>query len=81
MAFFVAMALRRARQAAGETLTGKLGLPESGPLLSTQSPVSPHFSPLVAVRRSRRRVLSRVTAPSDPAANLFIFCGSSAVSA
>jgi len=40
-AFFVAMALGRARQAAGETLTGKLGLPELAPLLSTRSPVSP----------------------------------------
>jgi len=40
-AFFVAMALGRARQAAGETLTSKSGLPELGPLLSTRSPVSP----------------------------------------
>ena len=34
-AFFVAMALSRARQAAGETLTGKSGLPELAHLLST----------------------------------------------
>jgi len=40
-AFFVAMALGRARQAAGETLTRKLGLPELAPLLLTQSPISP----------------------------------------
>jgi len=33
-AFFVAMALGRARQAAGETLTGKSGLPELAPLFS-----------------------------------------------
>jgi len=39
--FFVAMALGRARQAAGETLTGKSGPPELAPLLSTRSPVSP----------------------------------------
>jgi len=30
----VAMALGRARQAAGETLTGKSGLPELAPLLA-----------------------------------------------
>ena len=40
-AFFVAMALGCARQAAGETLTSKSGLPELAPLLSTRSPVSP----------------------------------------
>jgi len=39
--FFVAMALGRARQAAGETLAGKSGLPELAPLLLTRSPVSP----------------------------------------
>jgi len=39
--FFVAMALSRTRQAAGETLTGKSSLPELAPFLSTQSPVSP----------------------------------------
>jgi len=33
MAFFVAMALGRARQVGGETLTGKSGLPELAPLL------------------------------------------------
>jgi len=33
-ALFVAKALGRARQAAGETLTGKSGLPELAPLLS-----------------------------------------------
>jgi len=33
-AFFVAMALGRARQAAGETLTGKSGLSQLAPLLS-----------------------------------------------
>jgi len=33
-AFFVAMALGRARQAAGETLTSKSGLPELDPLFS-----------------------------------------------
>jgi len=33
-AFFVAMKLGRARQAAGETLTVKSGLPELAPLLS-----------------------------------------------
>jgi len=33
-AFSVAMALGRARQAAGETLTGKSGLPELAPLLA-----------------------------------------------
>jgi len=49
------MALGRARHAAGETLTCKSGLPELAPLLSTRSPVSPHFSPPVAVRRSCRR--------------------------
>jgi len=40
-AFFVAMALGRARQAAGETLTSKSGLSEPAPLLSTQLSVSP----------------------------------------
>jgi len=40
-AFFVAMAFGRARQAAGETLISKSGLPELAPLLSTRSPVSP----------------------------------------
>jgi len=34
-ACFDAMALGRARQAAGEILTGKVGLPELAPLLST----------------------------------------------
>jgi len=33
-AFFVPMTLGRARQAAGETLTVKLGLPELAPLIS-----------------------------------------------
>jgi len=33
-AFFVAVALGRARQAAGETLTGKTGLPELAPWFS-----------------------------------------------
>jgi len=33
-AFFVAMALGRARQAEGETFTAKSGLPELAPLLS-----------------------------------------------
>jgi len=40
-AFFVAMALGCTRQAAGETLTGKSGLPELAPLLSAQSTVGP----------------------------------------
>jgi len=40
-AFFIAMALGRARQAAGETLIGKLGLLELEPLLATRSPVGP----------------------------------------
>jgi len=44
-AFFVAMALGRARQAAGEILTGKSGLPELAPLLSASLPVSPVASP------------------------------------
>jgi len=34
-AFLVTMALGRTPQAAGETLTGKSGLPELAPLLST----------------------------------------------
>jgi len=50
-AFCVAMALGRTRQAAGEILTGKVGLPEPAPLLSARSPVSPvaslHQSPSV----------------------------------
>jgi len=40
-AFFIAMTLGRARQAAGETLRGKSDLPELDPLLATRSPVSP----------------------------------------
>jgi len=40
-AFFIAMALGRAQQAARETFTSKSGLPELVPLLSTRSPVSP----------------------------------------
>jgi len=40
-ALFVAMALGRAQQAVGETLTGKSGLPELAPLLSAVSPVGP----------------------------------------
>jgi len=46
-AFCVAMALGRERQAAGEILTGKLGLQELAILLSACSPVCP-----IASRRS-----------------------------
>ena len=44
-AFCVAMALGHARQATGETLTGKSVLPELGLLLSASSPVSPATPP------------------------------------
>jgi len=40
-AFSVAVALGRARQAARETLTCKLGMPEPEPLLAVLSPVGP----------------------------------------
>ena len=62
-AFFVAMALGHARQAAGETLTCKSGLPELAPLLSTRSPVSPaslHQCSSVRVRPSSHVTTSRV---------------------
>jgi len=58
-AFFVAMALGRERQAAGETLFGKSGLPELAPLLSKRSPVSPvaslHQWPSVEAEQSVSR--------------------------
>jgi len=56
-ACFVAMALGHARQAAGEILTSKSGLPELAPLLSTRSPVSP-----VASLHQWQSVIGRVTA-------------------
>ena len=62
-AFFVAMALGRARQAAGGTLTGKSDLPELAPLLSTRSPVSPaslHQCSSIRVRPSSHVTTSRV---------------------
>jgi len=40
-AFFVEMVLGRTRQAAGEKLAGKSGLPEIALLLSARLPVSP----------------------------------------
>jgi hypothetical protein len=55
-AFFVAMALGRARQAAGETLTGKLSLPELAPLFSAWSPVGP----VASIRRYTATLLSDV---------------------
>jgi len=39
--FFLAMALGRARQAAGETLTGKSGLPEPAPLFQPDRQLAP----------------------------------------
>jgi len=44
-AFCVAMALGHARQATGEILTGKSGLPELALLLSASSPVGPVTPP------------------------------------
>ena len=58
---FVAVALGRARQAAGETLISKSGLPELAPLLSARSPVSPVASP-----SSSRTVVSCHCQPSTP---------------